>query len=659
MARRFQFAGGVAALALLAAGWLALRSSEGAASAVATPGSAAPEAEAAEAALELRRPEHPAPSRARDAEDALASALESTTTGARERVEVAEPRSRVLRGRVVDSRTGQGLPCVEVAPYTIGEKAGDGVVSDLEGRFEVDTRDGQRDFVLVLDRARDGVRMGRRSVERWLAESTTPSDLLWPLEVGPTLIVRLRGAPPTIEGWRIRLLERHSSSEELDWEWCESPLRVPDGWLVARYRRYESPPESRHRAWIQVGEPTETWRGEVAIDTTLGVHQVEIDVLPVGAALGGRVIDERGKPVDATVIALRRGVRRAPDTDWPQGQTNENGEWQLSGLEAGPTRLLVLSDHRPVHRQDVELARGESKTLEIVLAPLAPAGAIRGTLVGPREGDDPSAIVRLESVDGGSTRLAAWCFELDFFGHSEPDGRAGFEFDSVPAGRYTLSVLAIDGRSYAPASIEVEAPAEIEFRTEELVGPGRELSYELVLCDAETGARIRDPVGLFHLDPFWSSQVESGDPVQELGGLGERSPVSVVVGRAGYRPAFLYLPDAYRSARREGDRVEVRLDLQPGYGAALVVVDAERMTGGRNVELSDLLPMEGLAGARVIANGRVVGTSDARGLALCASAGPIEDFEVELPGWTVLACDRFRGHAETPDGLGFVLMARD
>lgn len=659
MARRFQFAGGLAALALLAAAWLAFRSSAGSAPGVAAPPAVGQRASADEAGLALRRPGGQPIASALPARPSEGVSLETAPASSRQPVEIAEPNLALVHGQVVDSRTGQGLPCVEVATYAYGEKAGRGEVSDLEGRIAVDTHGGEHDFVFARDRARGRVRMARHKLQTLGTSSGAQPGFVWPLEVGPTLVVQLRGAPRDLEGWRVRILERPTESEERDWEWCDPVQLEAEGLLVARYKQYATPPEAGHPAWIQVAESSETWKGELEIDSTLGVHAVAIEVEAVAARLDGRVVDERGRPVQATVIALRRGVRRAPDTEWPQVHTDEAGAWHLIGLEAGATRLLVLTDHRPAQRVDLELERGASRDVEIVVAPLAPAGPIRGALVAPEAGNDPSGIVRLESIDGGSTNFAAFCFELDFFGKSTPDGRAAFEFGEVPAGRYRLSVLPIDGRRYEPESIEVVAPAEVEFRTEELEASSRGRTYELLLCDAKSGARLSEASLLFHLDPFWSSEVEQDDAFQELLELGEHAPASLVVSRPGYRPAFLYLPGAFRSARREGDLVQVRLDLQPGWGAALIVVDAEQSLCGDDVMQSSILSMRGLAGARVVANGRVVGTSDARGLALCASDGPIEEFEVELAGWTVLACDRFRGHTETPDGLGFVLMARD
>ena len=119
------------------------------------------------------------------------------------------------------------------------------------------------------------------------------------------------------------------------------------------------------------------------------------------------------------------------------------------------------------------------------------------------------------------------------------------------------------------------------------------------------------------------------------------------------------MPDAIRAAQRIGSRMEVVFELEQGFGAALVVLDAGYVLGGSEADFDDVLPMGGLRGARIRSGAKVIGTSDSSGLALCKSDGPIEEFEVELAGWSVLAVERFHGHSQTPDGLGFVLMGRD
>ena len=114
------------------------------------------------------------------------------------------------------------------------------------------------------------------------------------------------------------------------------------------------------------------------------------------------------------------------------------------------------------------------------------------------------------------------------------------------------------------------------------------------------------------------------------------------------------------SAARPGDDGPV-LDVQlaPGWGAALLVLDASRVLGYSRSGMDNGVPMRGLEGARIVAGGRTLGISDAHGLALCASDAPIEAFEVLLPGWSRLSVRGFLGHARTPNGLGFVLMIRD
>jgi hypothetical protein len=61
----------------------------------------------------------------------------------------------------------------------------------------------------------------------------------------------------------------------------------------------------------------------------------------------------------------------------------------------------------------------------------------------------------------------------------------------------------------------------------------------------------------------------------------------------------------------------------------------------------------------VVVRGETAGTVAPDGVALVEAGAPIESFHVEAPGWTTDAVQRFRGHAETPDGLGFVLMTRE
>ena len=138
---------------------------------------------------------------------------------------------------------------------------------------------------------------------------------------------------------------------------------------------------------------------------------------------------------------------------------------------------------------------------------------------------------------------------------------------------------------------------------------------------------------------------------------------------------MLQLPAALRSAQDKNDQVDVEFDLEKGHGAGLIVLDAEHAprsclafpTRGDWAHVSrwnwsrldEFLPMRGLAGARIISNGHVVGTSDELGLALCKSDEPIRRFAVELEGWTMVDVQGFRGDEEVSPCLGYVVMVRE
>ena len=82
----------------------------------------------------------------------------------RHAVDVLPSPTGLLRGQVVDARTGQGLPFVEVAPYSLGQKPSSSVQADGEGRFELQTSMGAEHFAFARDRL-TGKRLARRKVD--------------------------------------------------------------------------------------------------------------------------------------------------------------------------------------------------------------------------------------------------------------------------------------------------------------------------------------------------------------------------------------------------------------------------------------------------------------------------------------------------------------
>jgi hypothetical protein len=226
----------------------------------------------------------------------------------------------------------------------------------------------------------------------------------------------------------------------------------------------------------------------------------------------------------------------------------------------------------------------------------------------------------------------------------------------VPAGRYAVTVFSIDGRRYAPEAQVVTAPTdEVLFTTEEIPTTEEELELEVHVRDRVTGETLEHVARLARVWSFWTSEVETTASGFDSDIWGEPGmPFEWLVAAPGYVPALVSIA----AAERVEDRFILEIGLEPGHGAALIVLDAGRSLGGVSAD-DDVLRMPALAGARIVAGGRTLGTTDHHGLALCRSSSPIERFEVELAGWFVLSVQRFLGHARTPDGIGFVWMTRE
>ena len=604
----------------------------------------------------------------------------------------------MVRGRVLDAETGQALPFIKVYLYEAGEQAGEALLTRLDGRFEA-PRQGKR----LRLRFRDGL------TGAYLGNVPVPSssdEVVFEAEVGPTLIVRLSGAPQERMDWFVRLVGPGKSPYSTDWSrqdgapilfpefpesygleppsrafpdraqsgawrWLSPKFLEPDGVLVARYGLQEELARAPGSALaIQVIEQKEVWQGERRIESALGVISSEIAVEPKCVLLSGRVVDENGNAVGAEVVAFPRGPRDSSSPPARVASTGLEGAWTMKDLPPGPARVLVFSANRPVERVDVELALGAQEPLDIVL-PRAPLAAdVNGALVSPARGEDPEGIVCLEPTAG-----AAWAPRPWVQAKLSTAGRALFSFEDVPPGGHRLNVIALDGRSYTPSPEPTAEGGYAEFTTQQPDNPRPWKRYDLRLRDAVTKADLQSGSFLLCIAPYWCSKLIHGDPLQALVRLGEDAPVLLLVSHPGHVPAVLQLPAALRSAQDKNDQVDVEFDLEKGHGAGLIVLDAEHAprsclafpTRGDWAHVSrwnwsrldEFLPMRGLPGAKVVSDGKVVGTSDELGLALCVSDKPIRRFAVELEGWTMVDVQGFRGDEEVSPCLGYVVMVRE
>jgi hypothetical protein len=290
----------------------------------------------------------------------------------------------LVRGRVVDASTGQGLPYIKVWLYESGENAGDAVLTDSEGHFEI-PRTGER----LRLRFRDAL------TSKTLGGMPVPAsseEVVFEAKVGPTLLVRVSGAPKESMDWSVRLFEpgvspsyrvgTQTRTDELErlafaqppegdvprgrvavtlplqperaqpgaWSWCSARLE-PDGVLIARYAKPELTPTPGRIPRIQIVESEEVWQGEGEIVSVSGVISAEIHVAPVQAMLSGSVMDVDGNAVLGDVVAFPSGPR---DSSSPANvvSTRFDGTWRMKNLAPGPMRVLVFSENRSVGREE-------------------------------------------------------------------------------------------------------------------------------------------------------------------------------------------------------------------------------------------------------------------------------------------------------------------
>lgn len=155
-------------------------------------------------------------------------------------------------------------------------------------------------------------------------------------------------------------------------------------------------------------------------------------VLTPGAALAGRVLDERGGPVERAKVALDDGRFSAfflHGTD--ELVTGPDGAFSFKELRAGSHELTVEKPGFVAIEEDIELLGGEVRSDHDVI--LRRGSTIEGRVLGIDGQPSPKAYVYLYGT-----------------GHGFPPGaRAGpngnFRFDGVPPGDLRLEVALADG----------------------------------------------------------------------------------------------------------------------------------------------------------------------------------------------------------------------
>jgi len=285
----------------------------------------------------------------------LASASDSVQ---RTSVLTRAPRPGWLQGRVVDAQTSQGLPGVEVSLNPFGDESADPQPADREGRFRI--RWSSDRMMLRLGDRLTGRGLGTLAITPESLDGCGPEGLVLPVQVGPTLIVKLLGAPHEPRVWRYRLSTPNDPAPRHGVSWNEATNSESSDSLVLRVKKRNF---GDGHVTLHVLEQDEGWVGAVQIEKLVGVVQIELP-LSRKSLLVGRIVDELGEPQRAWVSFTRDGDDRSISV-----QTAEDGSWQLKGLDPGPGRLHVESKQTPTRKSDVEvvLVEGRNPAIEVPL----------------------------------------------------------------------------------------------------------------------------------------------------------------------------------------------------------------------------------------------------------------------------------------------------
>lgn len=174
------------------------------------------------------------------------------------------------------------------------------------------------------------------------------------------------------------------------------------------------------------------------------VTEVELRLEP-GAQLIGLVRDERGKPLEGAWVYLEKDSPKTSE----MAMSEESGRFESEALPHGEYTVYANADgYVASGTETLELKTGERRTVEFTLRQDAP---IRGVVVD--EAGEP-----IEGADVAYSNAPERAAEEDerMGGFSSTGSDGSFALESLPAGRYELSISAV---GFEKETLTVGAPA--------------------------------------------------------------------------------------------------------------------------------------------------------------------------------------------------------
>ena len=519
----------------------------------------------------------------------------------------------VLHGTLLDANTRLPLPEFELEFEVAG--AGDGVQqrtrarTDERGRFACETPIlVARCVVRFVD---DPLSHRREAVVQTLElEDVRKGELALEVAWGPTY--RLAFAPKErIEpsGVELRLRTaggRGRNSNATEWE-AVRPAETP--WVRFGPIAKDAPKIEKLAARTRDG----LWAGEAEASTMRGIAPgVTLVSFEERAVLEGTVRDGEKKTVaDVDIVLEAKDASEQPLKR--SARTGEDGHFRFEQLPACMGQLRAASVRHAPWVQGVTLLVGHVQTAEVVLEPLAVAGAI-GVRVESESGRyTPPFTLVLTLEDDAAAAAGGERFARRVRANwEEESGRevARFLFRDLPKQSFRVQVQKDDFFAWDPPALALQPPAEdarivirdgipnasLCFRVKDAQTgeaiPGFELTLEFPgskLGPRRQGARS-DQAFLDHLplDRKLAWRVEAGGHEPQLGDLA----------------AFQVL-----ERRDDGELRVCELELHPGWGETYRFVDARNRTP--------------LKGVQVLLDGREAGTSGPGGrVSVRATAQP-------------------------------------
>jgi hypothetical protein len=503
-----------------------------------------------------------------------------------------------IHGILVDSQTSDPVPDCSFEIVHAGRV--DTMHSDMLGRFSSDAFVDSGELIVRTVDDDIASAVGRGTVVEHRASTPGVDDeIRLPVLVGPSYRLRLVGASGVDpESCEAALLA-------LDTPWQRPMANVRAGTI----------PWVRFPLWSNIGSPKsrieirsrdQLWAGSAEVDASDGSHGIVEVRMSARGRLVGTILDPDGEPVaQANVCIAAAGsdsIERAIASDSSGG----NGRYVLGCLRPGTYALHVTSDRFAAFETAVDVAAGRDQELDVTLGHPVAMVPVRGIVRSQSGRFDGQRIVVSLIADGARPRSATVKFET----------RGGadvgtFSFDAVPRGEYTLRMprLAFD---WAPPTAQVVAPSnDLELVYLDLE-PTQDLALEVV--DRETGARLA--AYALYVDLANRATGASGaDPASQLlQRIPRTRPIRFCVTADGYMP---FSGDGASFGPRR-DVNPLRIELERGWGASFRVED---------------LRMRPIAGARVILDRELAGTTDATGTLVVRRAAPPVRASVEADGF--------------------------